>query len=296
MRALVLVNRHSRSGAEGAGPALARLEAAGWRLLLPEPERPEDLPRAVREAAGRVDLVIAAGGDGTLHAILDALVATGLPLGILPLGTGNDLARTLGIPPEPEAAAAVLLAGRRRRIDLGRVNGIFFANVAGIGLGVEVTRALTRERKRRLGPLAWPLTLLQVVRDFRPFRARIRCEDGEMLRVWAVQIAVGNGRHYGGGMVVHEEAGITDGLLHLHVLRARAFWRLALQLPRFLHGIHDDPRVVRARSGQRFEIVTRPARSVTADGEIVTRTPALFEVVPRALEVYVPAAETGETP
>lgn len=288
MRALVLVNPNSRGGVEGATAALARLEAAGWTLERPQPGEPEDLRRAVRRAAGCADLVIAAGGDGTLNAIVDALVETGLPLGILPLGTGNDLARTLGIPADPEKAVDVLLAGRQQRIDLGRANGKYFFNVASIGLSVHIAQQLTSGVKRRLGVFAYAITVFRVVADARPFRALIRREDGTVMRRWAIQLAIGNGRHYGGGMTVHEAAAIDDGTLDLYLLRPRSFWRLALHLPKLRAGVHDDPALVLACAGRRFEVETRPPRWVNTDGEVTTRTPAVFEVVPRALAVFAP--------
>jgi len=105
----------------------------------------------------------------------------------------------------------------------------------------------------------------------------------------AIQLAVGNGRFYGGGLVVDERAEIDDHLLHLYALRPRPLWRLAARAPAFRRGQHDDPGAVEALAGRTFEVVTDRPMRVNTDGEITTRTPARFSVVPAALEVLVPA-------
>ena len=147
------------------------------------------------------------GGDGTLNAAAPALLDTGLPLGIIPLGTANDLARTLGHPARSGRGGR----GHRRRarctqIDLGLANGHPFFNVASIGMGVDLTRALTRDAKSRWGTLGYAVAGLRVLRRMRPFRARI-IQDGSGHMTRTVHLAVGNGRHYGGGMTVSEDGG-----------------------------------------------------------------------------------------
>src|SRR5262245_47743420 len=122
-RALLLINRRSRKGAAPIDAALAVLELAGIALDRERPGDREHTDRLIRHRRDRVDLVIVAGGDGTLNAAASALLETGLPLGILPLGTGNDLARTLGLPLEPTLAAQVIATGAPRRIDVGLANG-----------------------------------------------------------------------------------------------------------------------------------------------------------------------------
>jgi YegS/Rv2252/BmrU family lipid kinase len=234
------------------------------------------------------------GGDGTMNAAAEALLETGLPLAILPLGTGNDLARTLGIPLDPVAAAEVAAGGATRRIDLGRVNDKHFFNVASIGLSVRVAEALTGEVKRRLGTLGYPVTVYRVLKEGRAFRAEIRPEGGgPPLALQTIQLAVGNGRFYGGGLVVDERAEIDDRLLHLYALRPRPLWRLAARALAFRSGRHDDPGAVEALAGRAFTVVTDRPMRVNTDGEITTRTPARFSVVPAALEVVVPAPPEG---
>ena len=205
-RALVLVNARSRSGerAPAVERALAALVRAGTACLHESCASSEELAPLIRRhaAEGAVDAVVIGGGDGTLNAAAPALLDTGLPLGILPLGTANDLARTLGLPLDPVAAAQVIAAGRTRRIDLGLVNGHPFFNIASIGLSVAVTGELTAARKRRWGRLAYVVAAVQALARARPFSAVIARDGSPPERVRTVQIAVGNGRYYGGGMAV----------------------------------------------------------------------------------------------
>ena len=290
-RALVIANRHSRRGRAGLDAVLERLRAGGIELDLAEPRGGRrSIGRLIRERAAGSDLVVLGGGDGTMNAAAEALLETGLPLAILPLGTGNDLARTLGVPLDPLAAAEVAARGVTRRIDLGRVNDKHFFNVASIGLSVRVAEALTGEVKRRLGTFGYPVTVYRVLKEGRAFRAEIRpAGDDAPLALDAIQLAVGNGRFYGGGLVVDERAEIDDRLLHLYALRPWPLWLLAARALAFRRGQHDDPGAVEALAGRTFEVVTDRPMRVNTDGEITTRTPARFSVVPAALEVLVPA-------
>ena len=232
----------------------------------------------IRSLRDEVGAVILAGGDGTLSAAAPALRDTGLPLGILPLGTANDLARTLAIPTGADGAAAVILAGHRRRLDLGCVNGHLFFNVASLGLSVEITQRLTRVMKRRWGRLAYPIAAAAVIMQARRFSATIRV-DGQDIPVKSMQVAVGNGRHYGGGMVVADDAAIDDGRLDVYSLEPRARWRLLWMARAFRDGEHDLLEEVRTLRCRSLEVRTRRRRHVSADGEIITRTPARFTLL-----------------
>jgi diacylglycerol kinase (ATP) len=292
-RVLVVANRHSRRGATHLGAALERLRAGGVEPALAEPPRErgrDGIGEAVRALGPAADVVAIGGGDGTMNAAAAALLEVGRPFAVLPLGTANDLARTLGVPQDPAAAAALILEGRTRRIDLGRVNDRYFFNVASVGLSVRVAQALTRDVKRRLGVLSYPVTVYRALKEGRSFSAEVRPDDGgPPLSLRSIQLAVGNGRFYGGGMVVDEGAAIDDHLLHLYSLRPQAAWRLALRALAFRRGRHDDPTAVEALAGTGFEVLTKRPMRVNTDGEVTTSTPARFSVLPGALEAVVPA-------
>jgi len=153
-RALVLINPGARRAGEGREAIVGRLKVLGIHLVLEVAPVPEEVADRVRRHRQEVDAVIVGGGDGTLNLALQGLVETGLPLGIIPLGTANNLARTIGIPADPLEACGVIAQGQRRRIDLGWVNGRYFFTTASIGLSVRITEELSAERRRRWGPPA----------------------------------------------------------------------------------------------------------------------------------------------
>lgn len=286
-RALLLVNRHARKGHQQLEAAIAELRNLGFELLEAPIDHPDRLPKTIREHHDRVDLVIVGGGDGTLNAAVEGLVDTKLPLGILPLGTANDLARTLGIPNTLPEACRVVAGGKLQSIDLGWVNGKYFFNVASMGLSVQITRRLTKEVKQRWGVFAYAATAIKVLLKTRPFTAEIRTEDRSEL-VRTVQIAVGNGRYYGGGMTVAADAAIDDQRLDLYSLEIDHWWQMLFVLPAMRGGQHGNLRWVKTWQGHEFFVYARKPKAINTDGEITTATPAHFRVVPKALTVLVP--------
>ncbi|WP_230530251.1 lipid kinase [Microvirga roseola] len=286
-RAILIVNAKSRSGASQCDMAIERLKAHGIEPVHLECNRREDLSPLIVKHAQDVDCAIVGGGDGTLNAAAFGVIEAGLPLGILPLGTANDLARTLGIPLGLDEAARVIAGGHTRNIDLGIVNGEPFFNVASIGLSAELAQQLTRDIKRRYGRLGYAMVALKVLAQAKPFRATIVSDEGSV-RVRTLQIAVGNGRFYGGGNAVEKDAAIDDQHLDLYSLEFRRAWKLAFLARSFRIGEHGAWREVRAIRAREFDIRTRKPRSINADGEIVTKTPAHFSIKPCAVTVFAP--------
>ncbi|MBN8874763.1 MAG: lipid kinase [Rhodospirillales bacterium] len=287
-RALLLINPRSRRGAESAEIVRTALQGAGLDVRC-APDGAESSAQ-IRENAAEVDLVVIGGGDGSVNAAVPALLETKLPFGVIPLGTGNDFARTIGLPLEPEAAARVIAAGHLAPIDVGEANGHPFLNVANIGLGVDLTRALTRDAKRRWGVLGYAVAGLRVLRRVRPFTAWI--EHGGQTHVSrTVHVAIGNGRHYGGGMVVDEHARIDDGRLHAFSLEVDHWWQVLRLLPALRRGTVRDWAEIRTLAGEEVTVRTRRTRSVNTDGEITTETPVTIRVQRAALRVFVPPPE-----
>jgi YegS/Rv2252/BmrU family lipid kinase len=247
-------------------------------------------PDIVRRGRG-FDLVIVGGGDGTVNAAAHGVLETGLPMGILPMGTANDLARTLSIPLGLADAAKVIVGGHTRRIDVGDVNGHLFFNVASIGLAADLARRLTPTVKKRWGRLAYAIAAIQTLLSARPFSATIITKEGEN-KVKTLQIAVGNGRHYGGGTVIEASAAIDDRHLDLYSLEVSSVWKLALMLRDFRRGAHGLWQEVRTHRCVEFEVRTRRPRPVNTDGDLVTFTPAYFSIRPAALAVFTPKSAT----
>jgi YegS/Rv2252/BmrU family lipid kinase len=289
--ALLLVNRKARRGRSDLTSGLARLERAGFDLIVTPVQGRKEFAREIDLRRREVEAIIIGGGDGTLSASAEALVEAQLPLGILPLGTANDLCRTLGIPHELHAACDVIAAGNTRRIDLGWVNGKHFFNVANIGLAVRVTRRLNRRLKSRWGVLAYLFAATHVLIRARPMTVEIRTRE-ESCRTKTIQITVGNGQYYGGGMSVDQDAKIDDGILNLYSLEVANWWQIIPLLPAMWRGTLGDSSNARLLSGPEFEI--RPVRRnhhITTDGEITGRTPAHVRVIPKVISVFAPPAD-----
>jgi YegS/Rv2252/BmrU family lipid kinase len=287
-RALLVANPGSRRGSEALRPVESVFAERGIALVPIDPSDRETLTNRLCDQATGADLIVAVGGDGTANSVAAATFRTGLPLGLIPAGTANDLARTLGLPLDPAEAARVIAAGRLKAIDLGDVNGAFFFNVASLGLSVKLADKLSSTSKKRWGRLGYLWALVRALAEARPFHAAITDADGHTILVKTLQIAVGNGRHYGGGMVVEQGADINDGQLDLYSLEFKAVWKLlaiAGSFPTGRHGLSPDVRTLR---GRRFEIATRRAKSINMDGEVLGTTPAVFTVHPAAIQMIVP--------
>ena len=285
-RALLLANPKSRSGGDPDTVA-GLLREAGLDPLCPAMDD-RDTAALIRAHAGKVDRVVLAGGDGTMNAAAPALLETGLPFAIIPLGTGNDLARTLGVPEDPAEAARVAAEGRLRAIDVALANDVPFFNVASIGFGVELTRALTRDAKRRWGKLGYAVAAARVLARMRPFSATIRCGD-EVVRSRTIHVAVGNGRHYGGGLTVSPGASIDDHVLDVYAV-TQGRLREHVSIARLLRTGHlVEHERVHHLTARRIRLVTDEPLDVNLDGEVAATTPATFEVDRNALHVVVPA-------
>lgn len=287
-RALLLVNRAARNGGHSLYSAIEVLRESGIDLEEVEAPRASDLSRLLEARRRDLDCIVLGGGDGTLNRAAPALLANDIPFGILPLGTANDLARTLGIGLDPLSAARVIASGHLRAIDLGSVNGHPFFNVASIGFSAVLAAELTAEAKRHWGVFGYALAGARLLARIRPFTAFIEHDDSTV-KVKTVQIAVGNGRHYGGGLTVAATAELDDGIFHVYSLEISHWSRLLALVPALKRGTQGLERDVRTFQTRSLTIHTRRSRSVNTDGELTTATPARFHVLPKALRVFAPS-------
>jgi YegS/Rv2252/BmrU family lipid kinase len=286
-RALLVVNAKSRRGDDGFAAAIEHLRRQGMELVERSIRDAREIPQTIRRHRGTVRCVILGGGDGTLNAAAEALLEARLPVGVLPMGTANDFARTLSIPTALPEACKVITDGALRPIDLGWVNGKVFFNVASMGLSVQCARRLSGEVKRRWGVLGYALSARDALKACRTFRANVTC-DGERRRFRSIQIAVGNGRYYGGGLTVAEDAAIDDSQLDLYSLQPQSIWKLMALIPALRSGRHGQWGGVEIMRGQRIRIDTDTPMRINTDGELTARTPAEFHVMAGALSVFVP--------
>lgn len=286
-RALMIVNPRARRGAASIAPVRDFLASSGFRLIDGQPTGGDSISDIISRHADRCDLVIVGGGDGTLNAAASALVYTGLPLGVLPLGTANDFARTMNIPLDPLKAAELIVQGRTKHVDLGEVNGHLFFNVASIGFSAELAAELTEHAKKRWGVLGYGIVAARILLRSRLFTAYLD-HDGATEKIRTMQVSVGNGKHYGGGMTVEEKASADDGWLDLYSLEVDHWWRLLRLLPSLRRGTQGQWDDVRAFKTTEITIRTKAPRPVNTDGELSTWTPAHFRIRPKSVIVYAP--------
>jgi YegS/Rv2252/BmrU family lipid kinase len=276
-------------------PDEIRGELDGLDLDWIETKGPEDAIDAAHD--WQEGLLMVAGGDGTINDAVNGLGRAGFPegvtLGILPAGTGNDLAATLAIPDDPELAEDVIRQKRERRLDVARVRseGVgerFFINVATGGLGAEISDANDEELKKRWGKLSYLRASLEVARTFdvREFSLYL---DGEERRVKAVNIAVGNCRYTGGGWPATPKANPEDGLLDVVVIETLGAGELFELAPALLAKSNylDKEGVLYVRAKEIRVETQPPSLEFTADGEVIGNEPAEFSVLPQTLNVIV---------
>lgn len=297
--ACLVVNGRARDGKEVFERARNHLVEGGVRLVNARlVEDPADLVATIEAALGAgSDLIVIGGGDGTLSSASAVLRGSTATLGVIPLGTANDSARSLNIPLDVELACEVVSGGHVTDIDVGLAGDATYLNVASIGLGAAVAAAVSHRTKQVLGPAAYPVAALRAAATTRPFAADLTFATGGPAPVHfakVVQIAVGNGRFYGGGRAVSATAGIDDGTLDVYVVTANRPTELARVARRLKSG---DFSGLSSTSGYRTTevlVATDPPQAVNLDGELPgLMTPVRLTVARNALRVLVAPGSTA---
>lgn len=286
--ALLILNANSRNGDNvDIKEGLELLASCGISVIQKKSPSAQQTARYIHEYAAQIQLVILGGGDGTISAAAASLYQHQLPFAILPLGTANDLAHSLNIPNNLADAFQVIADNNKARINLGVINNHYFFNVAHIGLGVKVTSELTPEVKKSWGVFSYLKAAFSAFKKNSPFHATLNV-NGKSHYLHSIQIAVGNGRYYGGGNVIDEKSQIDDGTLCLYSLAPSTLWKLLSYAFFLRYGKHDYVQNAFTAAGQKIEITTRKPKDIIADGEFISKTPAVFTVIPQALEVVRP--------
>ncbi|MDB5043048.1 MAG: diacylglycerol kinase catalytic subunit [Candidatus Eremiobacteraeota bacterium] len=283
------MNRQSRHTAHALEPLAESLGKHGLRVAeFHTAADGAEVRRLVKGAAkAGAETVIVGGGDGTMAHAVDVLAHRKTVLGLVPLGTGNSFAQTLAIPRgDVDAAIAVIAAGKIASVDLGRVNGTYFANFATIGLSTEIAGAASPTAKGLLGPIAYAIAAIGPVFSHRAFRARIRWRGGE-LKLRTQDIIIANGRYFGSTPVT-PDASITDGRLNLFTTDDPS--RIGALRTYLAFGMHDQTKLRDAHvvTATKFTIRTKARQMIAIDGSLLEKTPARIRVVPQALRVFVP--------
>jgi diacylglycerol kinase (ATP) len=283
-----LVNPAAGRGTGKANLDRIRVLAAKLGAGLCVSRKVSDLAEQARRAAeDGVERLLVAGGDGTMHHAIQGLAGTSCALGVIPLGSGNDLAGTLGAPPDLDAAVERAVSGEIRRIDLLRVGETFSASYAGVGFDSEVTR-YANETKILRGPLIYFYSVIHTLITFVPPRMRVVWDGGEF--EGRVMFAVVNNLpRFGGGMRIAPDARIDDGLLDLVIVKEIPKSTLLSVFPKVYNGKHVSHPAVRMARTTRAEITIDRTMTMYGGGEPLREVragePVVVEVVPGALAV-----------
>ena len=286
-QAILIVNAASRKGAEAFEEARAKLGDAGVTLIdataITDPEQMTD---AVNAAIERAPMVIVGGGDGTLSEAIDHFVGKDTVFALLPLGTANSFARTLGIPLDLAGAIEVIANGRPRPIDVGKINDDYFLNNAALGLAPKVAESVPHGVKRRLGRLGYVLWAGWSAASFKAFRLSVddsTCKH----KLWATEARIANGRFHGGVELI-ESADLDSGEIVVQAVEGRSVLKLGWSYFASMAKLRSRGENMREFRGSTLVIRTRPALRVSVDGELGPETPFTASVAPAAVTVAAP--------
>ncbi len=294
----VIFNPAAGRGQTSRAQLQAKLKAAGTTDFEVAETSPAQSARELATIAigNGAKTVVAAGGDGTLGELLNAVYGASVKLGVLPLGTGNDFARTLGIGADLDRAIATLTRGRCRTIDIGRATyggeSRLFLNIAGCGFDSLVARRINARRDHPLwrhvgGVAAYLGAACMELQRLRAARLRLRL-DGELIDERALLCAVANARSYGGGMKVAPDAQLDDGLFDICVIKEATRLEFARAFPGVFRGNHVHHERVAMFRARRVEVWCDRDWPVLVDGELIGTPPITFEIVPGAVQIVAP--------
>ncbi len=291
MRSLALIVNPSSAGGRTAG-ALAGVHDALDRAGLEhhtELTRSLDHARELARAAAMNDQVaVAFGGDGLVGAVAGALAETeGGVLGVLPGGRGNDFARVLGIPLDPQRACAVLAGGHETRLDLGQAGDRTFIGIASCGLDSDANRIANAARRIK-GNLVYAYAALKALSAWEPATFTVTFEDGSRRTVTGCTIAAANSKAYGGGMYMAPDASLEDGLLDLVIINAMPKLRILALLPTVFNGSHVRRRGVEVLKAREVTIAADRPFTMYADGDPIGDLPLTVRALPSAVTVITP--------
>ena len=291
--AVLIVNARSRRGETVFAEAKHKLGAAGVHLTAAHAIRDPSKMRETVRAAVRsgASMVIVGGGDGSLSGVVDEVVGRDCVFAVLPLGTANSFARTLGLPLDLDGAISAIATGRRRRIDLGMIGDDYFVNAASLGLAPLIAETVPHDLKRYLGRIGYLTWALRCFLRFQPFRLIVE-DGGETHRLWASEVRIFNGRFHG-GVELADTTDVDSGDIVVQAVTGRSRWRLSWDwYAKFVRLRSRNDTTVEFR-GMSLRLDTKPRQRISIDGELLARTPVIVRVAERAIEVVVPAEATS---
>jgi YegS/Rv2252/BmrU family lipid kinase len=284
----LVVNTHSRKAERFFFDVLDALAKSDLEVTSIFPVRdPRKLAEAVKTAidAGN-KMVIVGGGDGTISALVGHFVNTDVVLGILPLGTANSFIKSLGIPDNPEEAIEVITKGRVEKIDVGKINDTYYANVISFGFTTLIASKLSDRMKKHFGLLAYFFEGIRQTLKLKPFDMKVTC-DGQSQMIKTYQVIVANGSFYGPTSLARE-ATVNSGKLMLLTMSGMRRRTLLKAWVGSLFGKSLASYGAHHVSASKIEIETDPIQDVSIDGEVNYVTPLKLEVVPEGIHIMVP--------
>ena len=286
-QAILIVNAASRRGADAFDEAREKLVAAGVELLDARAvKQPKKLNGEIRAAIKGAPMVIVGGGDGTLSETIDDFLGQDTVFALLPLGTANSFARTLGIPLDIDGAIDVIANGTAKSVDLAAINGDYFLNNAALGLAPKVAETVPKGLKKTLGRMGYLLWAGWSAANFRAFKLKI--EDGDTVhRMWATEARIANGRFHGGVELI-ETADLHSGEVVIQAVLGRSLMRLGWSYLASAIKLRSRGRSVCEFHGTKMRVSTRPRMRVSIDGELGPETPFEVTVLPDAVRIVAP--------
>jgi YegS/Rv2252/BmrU family lipid kinase len=279
VRALLVVNNRSRQGRAIGAQAARDLRTRGVEVVAFE--------RTARTpATPPCDCIVAVGGDGTVVGLIRRAMRSNVPIGIVPAGTFNELARTLEIPLDVRAACDVIVAGHTRTIDVAEVNGVRYINEASVGVSTRAARLQSGDLKRRFGFIGIAATALRALWYSRPMFVEVSY-DGIVTSFKTIQLTIANSHRFGGVFAV-SDAAIDDGWLDLYSVEIDNVFEAFPVARVILQGKRESVPGLRSLRSARFVVRQHRPHHIVADGEPAGKTPATFRVLPKALRVLVP--------
>jgi len=287
-KTIIILNPAARS-AKAAGLGSKIEEIVGNDVVLRRTSEPGEARLFAKNAVAEgFDRIIAAGGDGTVHEVVNGIAGSSVALGILPMGTMNVFAAELGLPKSIKECWDVIQAGCTRMIDLPTAAGHVFVQVAGVGFDAQALQETSSDAKRNLGPLSYVISAAQVAARKPP---RLFVQAGDVAREGSF-VLIGNGRYYGGPFPMFPKAQIDDGLLDVIVFKNQGHLDLIRYLQGILFGTHVAMNDVEYFQTEKLIITSEAEVPIEMDGEVVGTVPVTFECSPYRLRVLVPGAPT----
>ena len=287
LKYLLIINPRAGQYTKIENDLLALFTSKNIGLDIHETTGPRDATRVAKRARGKYDVVIAAGGDGTINEVINGLAEDGTALGIIPNGTENVLAQELGIPLNHMKAGKMIIRGRVKEFDLGKAKNRYFIMMSGVGLDAKASREVEMRPmlKKMLGRSVYPVAALRAYFSYNPKKLEIWLDD-QVLPRWGYYAIIGNIKIYGGALSITPMAKPDDGYLDICIFKNKDLFSMMKYLvaAKFKNKLAEAPSIEYFRV-KKVKIKSKQKTYVHTDAEVIGTTPVSFEVVPKSIKI-----------